>query len=125
MTAFNYSMIKRYRSGNINSTMKTFILPVISALLLLLGASEGCIVPECPENSNDDATYFASPTDCTKYYICVHNEPVQMSCPLGLWFDDQLDVCNYPEVVNCDPSKYIFSSFSYLHIFKNTLNSKL
>ena len=97
--------------------MKVLVLPTVSVLLLCLGASDGCIIPECPKNHYDDVIYLPSPTDCSKYYVCVHSEPIQMSCPLGLWFDSQLNVCNWPEEVNCN-SKYLFiTGFSNLHTY--------
>ena len=113
-----HTQIKSYRSNNINSTMKVLSLPTFSALLLFLGVSNGCIVPECPENSNDKGTYFPSPTDCSKYYVCVHSQAVQMSCPIGLWFDSKLNVCNWPESVNCDSKYFLFQIFQ-LNTFSN------
>jgi hypothetical protein len=54
----------------------------------------------CPE-SHDYQTFVPSPVDCTKFYMCVHSEPVEMSCPHGLWFDSESNVCEYPENAKC------------------------
>ena len=104
-TVFNNPQLKTCRSGNITSKMKVLVLPTFFVLLIFLGASEGCTV-QCPEGSNDDIDYLPSPTDCSKYYVCVHSQPIEMSCPEGLWWDNELNVCNFPENVTCDNSKY-------------------
>jgi len=54
----------------------------------------------CPDSS-DEITFVPSPVDCTKFYVCVHSEPIEMSCPEGLWFDSELNVCNYPQEATC------------------------
>ena len=54
----------------------------------------------CPE-SHDYQTFVPYPVDCTKFYICVHSEPTEMSCPQGLWFDSESNVCEYPEKAKC------------------------
>ena len=118
-TVFNNPQLKTCRSGNITSKMKVLVLPTFFVLLIFLGASEGCTV-QCPEGSNDDIDYLPSPTDCSKYYVCVHSQPIEMSCPEGLWWDNELNVCNFPENVTCDNSKYfllyVFQMFTLTNI---------
>ena len=116
-TAFICPQLKTCRVGNINSTMKVLVFPTFFVLLFFLGASAGCTV-QCPENSNDDISYLPSPTDCSKYYVCVESQPIEMSCPEGLWWDNELNVCNFPENVTCDNSKcflfYVFQMFTLI-----------
>ena len=56
---------------------------------------------ECPDSPNDDISFIPSPIDCSKYYVCEHSKPTQMSCPDGLWFDSKLNVCNFSQNVTC------------------------
>ena len=56
---------------------------------------------ECPDNSSDEINFVPSPLDCAKYYVCVDSKPHEMNCPEGLWFDAELNVCNYPQNVKC------------------------
>ena len=83
--------------------MKAHILRILYLVSFLLAVSAGCTV-KCPENSSSDVSYLPSPFDCSKYYVCVHNVPVEMGCPEGLWFDSQLNTCNYPKDVTCNNS---------------------
>merc|ERR1712110_367384 len=41
---------------------------------------------------------------CSLYYECVGLTPVLMSCPVGLYFDSRINVCNWPEYVDCNES---------------------
>jgi len=72
-----------------------------SVLFIFAGEISADNSVECPGNSNDEITFIPSPVDCSKYYVCVHSEPHEMSCPDGLWFDTELNVCNYPQNVKC------------------------
>lgn len=41
------------------------------------------------------------PTDCTRFYYCVHGTPYIMNCPSGLLFNDKISVCDWPSNVVC------------------------
>ena len=57
---------------------------------------------ECPPWSKDEEiSFIPDPDDCAKYYVCTPNGPEPQYCSGGLWFDDTLDVCNWPELVDC------------------------
>merc|ERR1712038_531135 len=48
-----------------------------------------------------------SPTKCTEFYVCSHGEAYRFKCPKmssggRLYFDPKLDVCNWPQKVDCD-----------------------
>merc|ERR1712020_476707 len=59
----------------------------------------------CHESEDGYAVFVPHPYDCSLYYECVDLTPVLMSCPAGLYFDSRIDVCNWPENVDCDKSK--------------------
>ena len=59
----------------------------------------------CHESEDGYAVFVPHPYDCSLYYECVDLTPVLMSCPAGLFFDSRIDVCNWPENVDCDKSK--------------------
>ncbi|XP_068622293.1 probable chitinase 10 [Battus philenor] len=40
-------------------------------------------------------------TDCTKFFMCAHGEEVLFVCPGGLYFDFELQVCNWPRDTKC------------------------
>merc|ERR1711872_921538 len=48
-------------------------------------------------------SFIPHPTDCTKYYVCngFSTTPVLMTCAPPLYFDPSINVCNYPEQVQC------------------------
>ena len=55
----------------------------------------------CPDSEDGFAVFVPHPTDCSLYYMCVGGSPILMPCPPGLYFDPSLNVCNYPEYVDC------------------------
>ena len=58
-------------------------------------------------------TYSPSVSDCGSYYMCDAGlNPVLMNCPDGLFWDENLNVCNWPENVECEQSGESSSSES-------------
>ena len=57
----------------------------------------------CPESEDGYAVFVPHPYDCSLYYECVGITPVLMTCPGDLEFDFQLNICNWPEIANCQP----------------------
>merc|ERR1711973_784451 len=55
----------------------------------------------CPESQDGYSEFVPHPTDCTLYYQCFGLTPILMSCPEGLFFDPTVDVCNWPDQVDC------------------------
>jgi len=55
----------------------------------------------CPESQDGYSEFVPHPTDCTLYYQCFGLTPILMSCPEGLFFDPSVDVCNWPDQVDC------------------------
>ena len=57
--------------------------------------------------------YYSTIADCTSYYMCDAGlNPVLMNCPDGLFWDSNLNVCNWPENVECEQSGESSSSES-------------
>jgi len=81
--------------------MKSFNTSVVFSIVVALGYNSVVNAVECPTSQGDEISFVPSPVDCSKYYVCVHSEPVEMSCPEGLWFDRELNVCDFPANVDC------------------------
>ena len=78
----------------------------VSALLSLLtvsisGKSINQFDVVCHESQDGYAVFVPHPYDCSLYYECVDLTPVLMACPAGLYFDSRIDICNWPEYVDC------------------------
>ena len=78
--------------------------------LLVFSSSKPLVIEDwpsfdvvCPESQDGYAVFAPHPYDCSLYYECVGINPVLMSCPGSLEFDIQLNVCNWPELANCQP----------------------
>jgi len=81
--------------------MKAFNTSVFFFVIFALGYNSAVNAVECPENQGDEISFVPSPVDCSKYYVCVQSDPVEMNCPEGLWFDRELNVCDFPMNVDC------------------------
>ncbi|XP_069182644.1 uncharacterized protein [Procambarus clarkii] len=55
----------------------------------------------CPQ----DFGYYPHPTDCTQYFVCVFGGALQESCTGGLVYSHELETCDWPRNVDCNPSK--------------------
>jgi len=67
-------------------------------LLLAISSIEASPEVECPEIGEP---YVPHPTDCSLFYQCNGDIPILMECPDGLYFDPSLNVCNWPDLVDC------------------------
>ena len=70
----------------------------VTFFLLSISSIEATTSVECPE---DGAPFVPHPTNCSLYYQCNGDLPILMDCPDGLYFDPQLNVCNWPDQVDC------------------------
>lgn len=54
-------------------------------------------------NGNGTAQYFPNPLDCSSFLVCDPGSKFATLeyCPGDLLFNPELDVCDYPENVNC------------------------
>lgn len=69
-----------------------------SAILLIIGVSSvvRCQVPTVCKDQ-----YFADQSDCTKFYTCVHGQPISQSCPSPLHWNDQYKTCDWEYSAKC------------------------
>merc|ERR1712127_465639 len=91
--------------------MKTFL--VLTSLALVILSSP--LRSEEEEVSCDGVatgTFFADPEDCGLYYVCVHGDAVSMPCPAGLYWNTDLNTCDWPDNVDCDADSSSSSSSS-------------
>merc|ERR1712013_650724 len=58
----------------------------------------------CPDSADGLTVFVPLPTDCSKFFACHGSRPILMECPQGLVFDPALNVCNYPQFVDCTSS---------------------
>ncbi|KAI4483567.1 hypothetical protein M0804_007827 [Polistes exclamans] len=56
---------------------------------------------ECPLDSFGEIVHLAHEFNCSLFYKCVNGKKVRFQCPLGLHYNPVLQVCDYPEYVNC------------------------
>ena len=60
---------------------------------------------DCSEVENGDK--ISSPTNCSEYYVCVMGRAYLYQCPImasggRLYYDPELEVCNWPWLVDCE-----------------------
>ena len=90
--------------------MKAFNPSIVFFVVISLGYNSAVNAVECPDSQDDEISFVPSPVDCSKYYVCVESEPIEMSCPEGLWFDRELNVCDFPMNVDCAGKCYVVST---------------
>ncbi|XP_065647714.1 chondroitin proteoglycan 2 isoform X4 [Hydra vulgaris] len=54
---------------------------------------------------------YAHPNSCSVFITCTGVRSQIQSCPRGLWFNEQQNICDYPKNVNCILSTPSFSCF--------------
>merc|ERR1712244_80723 len=95
------------KSRNPTKVSQTMISTItVSTLLSLLTVSvSGKSIHQfdvvCHESQDGYAVFVPHPYDCGLYYECVNLTPMLMSCPSGLYFDFRINICNWPEFVDC------------------------
>ena len=66
----------------------------------------------------EENKFVADPRDCTRYYVCrVEGEPSHEYCPqesphphaeeIALFWDDEVNACDWPWNVDCEGEKII------------------
>lgn len=56
---------------------------------------------QCPAVDGATPVYFPHPTDCGKFYECSNGEKLEQECALGLHFNPNKNVCDWPLVAGC------------------------
>ncbi|XP_025837523.1 dentin sialophosphoprotein-like [Agrilus planipennis] len=74
---------------------------IISTILLRYHETNATLSSQCPAIDSVNVTYLKHETDCDKFYKCTNGRAVLFNCPVGLQFNLQLGVCDYPANVNC------------------------
>ena len=60
----------------------------------------------CNPSEDGYVVFVPHPYECNKYFMCQGMTGITMQCPADLQFDTNLNVCNYPQVVNCVNTPY-------------------
>uniref|UniRef100_A0A182PVA8 Chitin-binding type-2 domain-containing protein n=1 Tax=Anopheles epiroticus TaxID=199890 RepID=A0A182PVA8_9DIPT len=78
-------------------------LQVIACLVLLVATVQSvCAQQELDCNDpNSVGIFLPHPTDCRKYLNCWQGQLIEGSCPLGLYFDLERQVCEAEARVRC------------------------
>lgn len=42
------------------------------------------------------------PDDCSKFIVCVGSKEYDRDCPSGLYFDPNIQTCDWPQHVDCE-----------------------
>ena len=79
------------------------LIHLLLPLLVCLNSKASAWEPYCPPSTDDYPVFLPHPTDCSLYYMCSLDRPHLMSCPSPLVFDTSLNVCNWPQNVDCTP----------------------
>ena len=56
--------------------------------------------PDC--STHFTGTFLPHPQDCTLFFTCDHGLPYLHECPHELYFNTELNVCDFPASVDCD-----------------------
>merc|ERR1712156_147134 len=60
----------------------------------------------CKPSEDGLAVFVPHPYECNKYFECDGNLGIAMTCPEGLVFDPELEICNWPWSVDCVNTPY-------------------
>lgn len=58
---------------------------------------------QCPleEDTPDTPVFLPHESDCTKYYVCDHGQPIELHCPAGLFWNAVETTCDTPGHSGC------------------------
>jgi len=68
----------------------------------LAGCSPAKSAATVKEGGCEEGFIKNDPSDCSMYQFCVHRKFARFSCKDGLYWDDALKVCNFPDQVECN-----------------------
>ena len=96
--------------------MVSLLISTISALPILLDETTTTMDPttttypidiDCTIAGNGSAIFVPHPYECEKYFECQdQGGAIPMTCPDGLVFDPDLQICNWPWLVDCENTPY-------------------
>ena len=62
---------------------------------------------QCKPSEDGKPVFIPHPFECAKYFECqFQGGAISMSCPDGLVFDPDLEICNWPWLVDCTNTPY-------------------
>ncbi len=64
-------------------------------------AINGCEKVSCPAENGEFAIQLRNPDDCASFCKCDWGKAYWFACPPGLHFNEQLQVCDWPEKAGC------------------------
>lgn len=65
-------------------------------------ASSGCTNADCPYSLDSTAQFFPHDTDCARYCMCDwYSVAYDMACPDGLHWNSAINICDWPDNVEC------------------------
>lgn len=67
-------------------------------------------MPQCPSVDPIDYTIQYPAESCTEFYKCENGVPVLYECPNALFYNAQLEVCDYPERSGCVQAWFKFAN---------------
>ncbi|KAK2586199.1 hypothetical protein KPH14_001463 [Odynerus spinipes] len=83
--------------------MKVIVLFTVLALAII-AYSEPSYDVECPDDEDPDfVTLIKNPYNCSTYFVCQGGDPIPMTCPKGLHFNDAIKICDWPNSAKCKP----------------------
>lgn len=65
----------------------------------MMGCDPSAPPPTCDEDMH--LANMADPTNCAYYYVCEGVKPTRMMCPVGLYYNPLIYVCDWPFNVDC------------------------
>ena len=75
---------------------------VLAVLVICAAELTSAADPRCPRvDPRGYSVLFRHPSDCGKYYECSNGNAMLMPCPPGLYFNTELNVCDWPQNVKC------------------------
>ncbi len=64
---------------------------------------------ECPAEEGP-TVLLPNPADCASFFSCSQGVAILMHCPDGLYFNAELDVCDWPQNVDCPADSIVVIS---------------
>ncbi|KAK9685083.1 Chitin binding Peritrophin-A domain [Popillia japonica] len=77
------------------------LLLIAGLCLAFINGSYSEPVGTCPEVNEEDVTFLTDSNDCSIFYKCETGEPHLYQCPSDLYFNPEINVCDWPEQVDC------------------------
>lgn len=103
-------------------TCSSIALLVIGSALALTAYGEEIHVV-CDPSTDGFAVFVPHPYECEKFFLCQGPIGIEMHCPAGLQFDANLNICNYPSVVNCVNTPYPTTSTEAIETTTTQMNT--